>query len=64
MLWKLVATFAFLALFLPHDPNVGIGRSSELIPAVLERAQTAMFDALNKVRADLRANMSVRRNAG
>jgi hypothetical protein len=56
MLWKLVATFAFLALVLPHEPNIGMGRPSAFPPGVLERVRTEMFYALDKVRADLKAN--------
>jgi hypothetical protein len=43
-------------LVLPHEPNIGMGRLSAFPPVVIERSQAAIFCALDKVRADLKAN--------
>jgi hypothetical protein len=56
MLWKLLVTLVFVVLFLPHEPDLRMGRPTSFSPIILERIQTALFDALDKVRADLKAN--------
>jgi len=55
MFWKPIAAIIFLALVLPREPDIGMGRPS-LFPPALERIQTGLFHALAKVRADLKKN--------
>jgi hypothetical protein len=62
MLWKLLVTLVFVVLFFPHEPSLGMGRSTAFSPIILERIQTAMFDALDRVRADLKTNGGVGRS--
>jgi len=50
MLWKLLVTLVFVVLFLPHEPDLRMGRPTSFSPIILERIQTALFDALDKVR--------------
>jgi hypothetical protein len=61
MLWKLGITFALVMLILPHIPGPGMGAPTALLPVEIGRFQTALFDALDKVRADLKANKDFRR---
>ena len=59
MFWKLALTFAFMVLILPHEPNLGVGNPTAFAPVVLVRVETAIFEGLDRVRADLKANGSV-----
>lgn len=61
MHWKLVVTFVFLGLVLPHEPNIEIGRPPAAFPVVFEHTQIAIFYALDKIRADLKAHGGARR---
>jgi len=56
MLGKLVATFAFMAFILPHEPDIGMGQQATFASIQLGQAQLVLFTALDKVRADLKAN--------
>ena len=60
MLWKAVLAFAFIAALAPHEPDIGLGRVTTFAPAELERARFVFVAALDRVRADLKQNGSVR----
>ena len=64
MLMKLVLAFAFVLLILPPEPDLGMGTPTAFLPIEIEHIQTALFVALDKVRADLKANGGVKRLAG
>lgn len=53
MLWKMVATFVFISLNLPSP---GVESTASLVPYLFGRVQTVMREALQTVRADLKAN--------
>jgi hypothetical protein len=61
MLWKPGITFIFVMLFLPRIPDLGMGVPDALLPVGIEHIQVTLFDALDKVRADLKANKDSRR---
>ena len=55
MLGKLTATFLLVALLLPQEPDIGLGKPPSALPVVLERIQNGLLHALDKVRMDLKA---------
>ena len=61
MLWKLGITFTFVMLILPLIPDFGMGAPEALLPVEIRHTQAALFVALNKVRADLKAEGDLKR---
>lgn len=53
MLLKVVITLALMALMAPREPGVGLGRPSGFSQIEIERAQTALIETIERVRADL-----------
>ena len=60
MLWKAILTLAFMAALVPHDPDVGLGKTPAFVPAELENVHVVLLTAVDRVRADLKENGSVR----
>jgi hypothetical protein len=58
MLGKLIVLFAVTAIVVL---DMGRGSQAAFSPGVLERVQVPMFVALDRVRADLKANRTARR---
>jgi len=60
MLWKLGITFLFIMLILPRIPDFGLGAPEALLPVQIQHTQAALFEALNKLLADLQADRDSR----
>jgi hypothetical protein len=56
MIWKPILTLAFLAMAVPHEPNIGMGKPATFALPQLALAHSALLAALERVRADLKAN--------
>lgn len=57
MITKAILAFALVWLLMPPEPGLGIGSSQTMsASSYLRHAHMVAFDALDRVRADLKAN--------
>ena len=61
MLWKPEVTFVLLLLILPLMPDFGWGAPEQRLPSEIQHVQTALFDALDELRAELKTHRNSRR---
>jgi len=55
MIVKPIVVLAFMALMLPNEPDLGMGKRT-IVPAGLEGAHVVMLGALDRVQADFNAH--------
>ncbi|MEI9887778.1 MAG: hypothetical protein WDN08_14995 [Rhizomicrobium sp.] len=56
MLLKLIATLAFMALILPLEPDLGLGKPLAFASVDFDNVHNAALAAVTRIRADFKAN--------